>query len=118
MFDSTLNRELWPVPGHIFYHFKRNPNLGIEHGAYLIQGVGKNTEDRQQHFVILKPLYYCNPRQVDEQNVSYELRPLDYFFGDVNRPGYIGKRFTLITDDKLIAYLKQTFLYTSKYLDE
>jgi hypothetical protein len=107
----------WPKPGQIYYHFKRQPEKGVEHGAYLVLGVAKNTEDRNEHFVITKPLYFCDPRQTDEADVSYLVRPIDSFLGSVDRAEYSGKRFVQINDEEILTQLRHTFLYRSSYLD-
>jgi hypothetical protein len=104
-------------PNQFYYHFKRDPDQGIEHGSYYILGIGKDTEDRSKHYVITKPLYYCNPRQSDEAGVSLLVRPIEYFVGEVDRKEYKGARFVLITDIKIIKYLQQTDLFRSQYLD-
>jgi hypothetical protein len=105
------------TPDQLYYHFKRDPDQGLEHGAYLVLGIGKDTEDRSKHYVITKPLYYCNPRHLDERDVSYLCRPIEYFNGEVTRDNYQGPRFSLITDQKIINYLLQRPLYSSPYLD-
>ncbi len=105
-------------PGQFYYHFKRDPKQGIEHGSYYILGIGKDSEDRSRHYVITKPLYYCNPRHIDEVDVSYLCRPIEFFVGDVEKPGYSGPRFKLIKDPKIIEYLTKTPLFNSQYLDK
>lgn len=77
-----------------------------------------HTENRSEHYVILKPLYFCDPRKPDEKGISYQVRPLEFFEGDINRPEYTGKRFTLIEDTVVIEKLKQEFLFSSDYLEE
>ncbi len=42
-------------PNQFYYHFKKDDSKGIEHGAYLILGIGLNTENRNQRYVITKP---------------------------------------------------------------
>jgi|GEM_PF-2715944 len=118
MSSTTIDTQLWPKPREIYYHFKRQPVLGIEHGAYLILGVAKNTEDRNQHFVVTKPLYFCDPQQNDERDVSFLVRPVEYFYDYVDRPSFQGKRFELITDDSTLQTLRLSFLYTSSFLDK
>ncbi len=104
-------------PGQFYYHFKRDKSQGIEHGAYYILGLGMNTENRSQKSVICKPLYYCNPRHTDEIGISYQIRPIEFFIGVVDRENYKGQRFTVISDMEVIEKLKQTELYNSKFLD-
>jgi hypothetical protein len=118
MSQIDYQTDNWPRPGQIYYHFKRQPEKGLEHGAYLVLGIAKNTENRSEHFVITKPLYFCEPRQSDESGVSYLVRPIDSFLGSVDRAEYQGKRFELVTDEDILTQLRQTFLYTSSYLDQ
>jgi hypothetical protein len=105
-------------PSTFYYHFKRDPNKGLEDGAYYVLGLGMNTEDRSQISVILKPLYYCDPQKTDEKGISYQIRPLEYFVTPIDRESYTGPRFKLITDQKIIDQLKDHPLFASKFLDE
>jgi hypothetical protein len=104
-------------PGQFYYHFKRDANKGLENHAYLIIGVGQDTEDRSKYVVVYKPLYYCEPRKDDETGVSFHVRPYDMFVETVEKPEYTGPRFICIDDKDVIEYLKNTPLYTSQYMD-
>jgi hypothetical protein len=104
-------------PGQMYYHFKRDPEKGIEHGAYLVLGLGINTEDRNILYVVTKPLYFCDPRQPDELGKSFLIRPVEYFTDSIAREHYSGPRFWLITDEKTISALQQSELFRSHYLD-
>ena len=53
----------------------------------------------------------------DEEDVSFQVRPIEFFNGYVNRVEYQGPRFTLIEDQRIITELKKTFLFNSTYLD-
>lgn len=106
------------LPDQFYYHFKRDSSKGLEHGAYLILGLGLDTEDRKQQYVVTKPLYFCSPKQNDETGISYLIRPVEFFEGEIERDNYSGKRFILIEDAEVINYLKQTKLYKLKFLDE
>jgi len=105
-------------PKTFYYHFKRDPEQGINHGAYYVLGLGMNTEKRDQHFVVLKPLYYCNPRHIDEQGISYQIRPIAFFDSSIQRDEYCGPRFVEITNPAIISELKKHELFHSDYLDE
>lgn len=105
-------------PGQFYYHFKRNPDMGVEHGAYYCLGLGMNTEDRSEHYVVLKPLYYCDPRKEDEGGISYQVRPIDYFITPIDREYYAGPRFQYISDPAVINQLRETELFSSQYLDQ
>jgi hypothetical protein len=105
-------------PGEFYYHFKRDLSKGLENHAYLIVGVGQDTEDRTKYYVVYKPLYFCDPRHEDEKGVSFHVRPYDMFIEHVDRPDYHGPRFIQITDDKTIKYLKNTPLSGSAFMDE
>ena len=106
-------------PGQLYYHFKRKPEQGVEHGAYLVLGLAHDMEDRSKTLVVIKPLYYCNPRNESEEGISYFVRSLELFTDSVDRPehNYNGPRFTLITDERIIHQLQAYPLFSSKYLD-
>src|SRR6478672_6511035 len=112
-----MNTEHFPKPNQIYYHFKREAEKGVEHGAYLVLGVGMNTEDRSDLHVILKPLYFCDPRWPDEKGISYQVRPLENFLEQVNKPelNYSGPRFKLIEDEETLAKLRTVFLFSSQF---
>ncbi len=106
-------------PGQIYYHFKRKSEKGIEHGAYLILGLAHDMENRTRVLVVIKPLYYCEPRNESEKGISYFVRPLELFIDSVDRPesNYYGPRFTLIKDETVLQELQRHPLFSSKYLD-
>jgi hypothetical protein len=110
--------QFLPQPGEFYYHFKRNADRGLEDGVYYVVGIGMHTENRSEHFVVLKPLYYCEPRKEDEKGISLQIRPLDKFLSEIDRVTYKGPRFWEIEDSATIEYLKNTFLFNSKFLDE
>jgi hypothetical protein len=105
-------------PGEFYYHFKRDLSRGIENHAYVIIGIGQDTEDRAKYYVAYKPLYFCYPRREDEKGVSFHTRQYDMFIEEVDRPEYKGPRFIKITEEKTIQYLKNHELYTSQFMDE
>ena len=106
-------------PGQLYYHFKRKSEKSVEHGAYLILGLAHDMEDRSKVLVVIKPLYYCEPKNELEEGISYFVRPLELFTDSVDRPeyNYNGSRFTLITDEKILQELQKHLLFSSRYLD-
>jgi hypothetical protein len=115
---SFQKNQFLVKPGEFFYHFKRDISRGIENHAYVIIGIGQDTEERTKYYVTYKPLYFCDTRHEDEKGVSFHIRPYHMFIEEVNRPEYKGPRFIKITDEKTIQYLKNHELYTSKFMDE
>jgi hypothetical protein len=105
-------------PGQIYYHFKRDPEKGVEHGSYLVLGLGINTENRNLIYVVTKPLYFCEPRQCDEKGISYLLRPIEFFVDKIYRENFKGERFVLITDESVLNEIKSKPLFNSEFLDE
>jgi hypothetical protein len=105
-------------PGEFYYHFKRNPDLGLENHAYLIVGIAQDTEDRTKYSVCYKPLYFCDPKKEDEKGVSFHSRPYEMFIEMVDKQEYSGPRFIKITDPETIKYLKNTPLYGSLWMGE
>lgn len=112
-------QEYLVKPGQLYYHFKRKFEKGVEHGAYLVLGLAHDMEDRSKVLVVIKPLYYCEPKNELEEGVSYFVRPLELFFDSIDRPeyNYIGPRFVLITDEVILSQLQKHPLFSSKYLD-
>ena len=104
-------------PGEFYYHFKRDPSKGLEDHAYYVFGLSQGTEDRTKINVVYKPLYYCDPRQPDEEGISFHSRPYDMFIEMVDKPDYQGPRFIKITNESIINQLKKAPLFTSKYID-
>ena len=87
-------------PGEFYYHFKRNPDLGLENHPYVIIGIAQDTEVRAKYSVIYKPLYFCDPKKEDEKGISFHSRPYEMFIETAEKPEYFGPRFIKITDPK------------------
>jgi hypothetical protein len=104
-------------PRQFYYHFKHDPKKEINDHTYLVIGIGQDTENRENYFVIYKPLYFCQPKKLDEVGVSFHIRPYQMFVENVQKPEYNGPRFVQIIDKELIAELKLSPLYSSKYMD-
>ncbi len=105
-------------PGDYYYHFKRDISKGLENHAYIIIGVGQDTEDRSKYYVAYKPLYYCDPLHEDEKGISFHVRPYEMFVEQVDKPEYQGPRFIKITDSTTIEYLQSLPLHNSQFMDE
>jgi hypothetical protein len=105
-------------PQTFYYHFKREPEKGVNHGAYYVLGLGMNTEQRDSHYVILKPLYYCEPGHEDEKGISFQVRPVEFFDSHIDRGYYKGPRFNLIEDTKVIQELISHPLFKDNYIDD
>jgi len=84
----------------------------------LVLGLSQNMEQRDQVFVVLRPLYFCTPRHESEQGVSFFVSEFSMFIDTVNKPEYRGPRFFLIQDQNIINQLEKCFLYSHKYLDD
>jgi hypothetical protein len=78
-----------PVAGEKYYHFKHNTTLDSVNYSYVIIGIAKHTETREE-LVVYKPLYPCE--------VELFVRPLEMFLEIVDKPEYKyrGPRFRLV----------------------
>lgn len=92
-----------PEPG-FYYHYKHDAN-GPENGyAYEVMGVGHHTEEEQTFMVVYRPLY--DWALVYKLGKMFDLRPLEMFLEEVQKPEYTGPRFIKIEDQALIERLK------------
>lgn len=89
-----------PQKGEYYYHYKHNPNLGVDNYCYEIIGIAHETETNQK-VVIYKPMY----------KTDFELfsRPLQMFIQLVDVPQYDwhDSRFVKITNESILAQLQK-----------
>ena len=95
-----------PQAGEYYYHFKRDPEKGVNHHAYRIIGTGVHTET-EEVFVVYQSLYKEDGRRIDRYSVDYNIRPLSMFCEDVSRNDYQGPRFQRIQDEAVLEQLKK-----------
>jgi hypothetical protein len=91
-----------------YYHYKHDSSGAVNNYAYEVVGVGHHSEEdcrpEDANMVVYRPLYeafvYTNGKMFD-------LRPLEMWMGDVEKNGKTFKRFSKITDSKVIEELKK-----------
>lgn len=91
-----------------YYHYKHNPDNGIEDYAYEVLNVGHHTEIDDWEaggFVVYRPLY--ERAKVYKEGKHYDVRPFDMFMEEVTKDGKTFKRFTKIVDPKVIGELEK-----------
>ncbi|MEY2640726.1 MAG: hypothetical protein RL150_119 [Candidatus Parcubacteria bacterium] len=102
-----------PKPG-FYYHYKHNPERGVFDYAYEVVAVGFHTEDNpregEAQFCVYRPLYegaavYQASGDLGIQCV--DLRPLGMWLEQVEVNGNVVPRFSPITDETVIAQLKE-----------
>lgn len=95
--------------GKFYYHYKHDPTGSVENYAYEFLGVGFHSEEDGVVFVNYRPLY----KEAGVYKATLELgvlctdeRPLEMWMGDVEKDGQVLKRFSKITDPRIIAELE------------
>ncbi len=102
-----------------YYHFRHDPNKGVNDCAYEMIGTAFNTEtvtsgtgkteDPTEFFkdemVIYRPLY--NTSLVYKAGKRFWVRPAHMFLGIVEKEGKTFQRFQKITDPVTIQKLKE-----------
>ncbi len=99
------------LPAKGFYvHYKHDPKREKHNYMYEVVGVGRNTEENTLT-VLYRPLYKSDWMPP----ADYQSRPLDMFVGNIEKDGKWKPRFSLVTDEKLIAelYTQRELLYGS-----
>ncbi len=100
MRTKPLKDPKWPEEG-FYFHFKHDPTGSVNNYAYQVVGVGKDVDSDKLQIEYL-PLYErpgVNPRLRCHRN-------LRDFVGNLTRDGVRHKRFTQITDKRIIARLE------------
>jgi hypothetical protein len=102
-----------PKPG-LYYHYKHDPGISVDHYAYEVLSVGFHTEDDarpgEEHFVNYRPLYKDAPVYQQAQALGvpcHDSRPLEMWMGEVEKDGEMTPRFQRITDPVVIAELER-----------
>ena len=103
--------KLPPLPDLGFYnHYKHDPSGAINNYAYEVIGVGYHTEDDcrsiDQYMVQYRPLYDAFVYRLGKGRLS-DMRPLTMFMEVVKKDGKMMRRFTKITDAKVLAELRE-----------
>lgn len=105
-----------PQPGY-YYHFKHDPAGPFNNYAYYIYGVGHHTEDdcpaADAFMQVYRPLY--EDSYAYQNGGLFDLRPLHMFYEPALKGGKRVARFTMITDQEIIARLRA--LKTQMYPD-
>jgi hypothetical protein len=86
-----------------YYHYKHDPTLSINNYTYELIGVGLHSE-ADENFAIYLPIYESRSYKAGKFLVA---RPLDMFMENIEKDGKTMKRFTKITDEAVIAKLKE-----------
>jgi hypothetical protein len=91
-----------------YYHYKHDPSGSVNNYAYEFLGVGFHTEEDGVYFANYRPLY----EDAGVYQASLKLgvqctdeRPLAMWMSDVIVDGMTKKRFTKITDGKILTAL-------------
>ena len=91
-----------------YYHYKHDPTLSINNYAYELIGVGMHSEDdcrpEDSNMVVYLPLYKSREYSAGK---FFGIRPLEMWEESVTKENKTVKRFTKITDEKVIAELKK-----------
>lgn len=90
-----------------YYHYKHDPNKGVNHYAYELLGVSITTEpeSREEAFIVVyRPLY--QDKEGFLEGVDFCDRPLDMFVGTVIKDGVAIPRFSRITQQEVIQQLE------------
>ena len=88
-----------------YYHYKHDPSKNVSNYAYEVLNIGYHTEmedPNDRMMVVYRPLYKSF---VYEAGNRWDVRPLSMFMEDVTKDGKTIKRFTKITDPKIISEL-------------
>lgn len=104
---DTKPPEARPEPGY-YYHYKHDPKGSANNYAYYIYGVGHHSEDdcrpEDAFMLVYRPLYES---YVYLHGKMFDLRPLAMFYEPAERGGTTVPRFTKITDQGVIAELRE-----------
>ncbi len=97
---------IYPENG-FYYHYKHDPQQGINDHAYEVMGIGHDTEIdglEASAKVMYRPIYN---QVVYQAGKHWDLRKVSMFMDkDFEKDGkIIPERFKKITDDKIIAEL-------------
>jgi hypothetical protein len=84
-----------------YYHYKHDPEKGINDHAYEVIGIGMHTEDRSLT-VIYRPLY----KNTFLPPADFCARPYEMFIENVEKNGKTVPRFQKITDREIIAQIE------------
>lgn len=91
-----------------YYHYKHDSSKGVQDYAYEVVGVGVHAEDdcrpEDANMVVYRPLYES---EIFIAGKCMWLRPLDMWMGEVEKNGKTFKRFSKITDPKIISELEK-----------
>lgn len=107
----------FPMPKKVpetgfYYHYKHDPERGLNHHAYEVVGIGFHTEEDarpgEEHFLIYRPLHEENIYKASKElGIScFDNRPLEMWMGDVEKDGRKFPRFQKIIDPVIIAKLE------------
>ena len=93
-----------------YYHYKHDPAGEVNNYAYEVIGVGYHTESdcemRDLYMVQYLPLYDSFVYRLGKGKLN-DARPLDMFMAKVTRDEGEISRFTKITDEAVIAQLRE-----------
>lgn len=98
------------VIGGFYTHYKRNPQGDWDNYLYQVLNIGHHTEIQdanESSLVVYRPLYKS------QFGTDWACRPLEMFMGYVDQDGIPMKRFTLVTDEWLLA-MCNSFLMKEK----
>lgn len=90
-----------------YYHYKHDPEKSINNYAYEVLNIGHHSEIEnldEGALVIYQPIYEA---RVFRAGKHWDARPLKMFMETVIKEGKEIKRFTKITDPKIISELEK-----------
>lgn len=93
----------YPIKGEYYYHYKHNPDKDILNYAYIIEGIAVHSET-EELLVVYRPLYSGN--HVEDYNADFNVRPLEMFCEDVDKPDYKGPRFRKMSGNEVVEIKK------------
>jgi hypothetical protein len=94
-----MNNDMkYPQKGDYYYHYKHDRSKDRSNYAYIIEGIAVHSET-EELMVAYRPLYSGN--HVEEFGADCNVRPLDMFCEDVDKPDYQGPRFRKMTEEEV-----------------
>ncbi len=88
-----------------YYHYKHDPNGPVNNYAYEFINAAHHTEEENTYLAIYAPLY--ESAMVYQEGKFFDARPLEMWMGTIEKDGVTRLRFEKITDEGVIAELKE-----------
>jgi len=94
-----------PQKGSVWYHFKHDPNKGVNHMAYQIVGIAIDTTT-EKFLVVYKALYDVRESDHGYQGEDFYTRSLLDWVKPIQVNDQIFTRFTEVSESLKIAIIK------------